>query len=664
MRATRKALATRHHEREIPGVGADRPRPPRSAARPGRAPRPPSMSLALARKYRPKNFASVAVQSHVSNTLKGAIARGRVAHGYLLCGPRGTGKTTLARVLAMALNCEVRGARADGEPCGECTSCQRIWSGGSSLDVVEMDAASNRSVEDARELRERAMYAPTGDDRYKVYIVDEAHMLTREAWNALLKILEEPPPRVVFVFATTEPQKIAQLAAPILSRLQRFDLKRIGPAEIRERLAAVLESEQVAYEPDALGMIARAADGGLRDALSLTDQVLSLGDDARVTAARVQEALGLVPEDEFLAVLDLIAERRAGDVFATVARLAESGVDFALFLTGLGDMLRSLLALSLGGAAPDLSERAREALAARVGRLGPSDLLRMLQVLVEAEPRFRKSGQQQLLLEMLLVRFALLDRSVDLEAVLRELGGDGGGSAAAPTPAPRRTEPTAPTAPPPRATASDEARRPGPAGASLRAAFEAAVAERAEETRPAAPVRPFVPPVAPPSSTPRQTAEPMMAPGTAPGMAPGGGTALVEAPAPPLRAAPIDVSVLAARWHQVVDFARAARPLAGTALAAALPIAAAVSGAVTIELQEANDTYVQALEAGRDDVLAAVQLVYPGATRVVVRAPQGAAAPTERLTTENVRAERITALSRRDPVLGAAIDALDLDLVD
>jgi DNA polymerase-3 subunit gamma/tau len=626
------------------------------------------MSLALARKYRPKNFASVAVQSHVSNTLKGAIARGRVAHGYLLCGPRGTGKTTLARVLAMALNCEVRGARADGEPCGECTSCQRIWSGGSSLDVVEMDAASNRSVEDARELRERAMYAPTGDDRYKVYIVDEAHMLTREAWNALLKILEEPPPRVVFVFATTEPQKIAQLAAPILSRLQRFDLKRIGPAEIRERLAAVLESEQVAYEPDALGMIARAADGGLRDALSLTDQVLSLGDDARVTAARVQEALGLVPEDEFLAVLDLIAERRAGDVFATVARLAESGVDFALFLTGLGDMLRSLLALSLGGAAPDLSERAREALAARVGRLGPSDLLRMLQVLVEAEPRFRKSGQQQLLLEMLLVRFALLDRSVDLEAVLRELGGDGGGSAAAPTPAPRRTEPTAPTAPPPRATASDEARRPGPAGASLRAAFEAAVAERAEETRPAAPVRPFVPPVAPPASTPRQTAEPMMAPGTAPGtapgMAPGGGTALVEAPAPPVRAAPIDVSVLAAGWHQVVDFARAARPLAGTALAAALPIAAAVSGAVTIELQEANDTYVQALEAGRDDVLAAVQLVYPGATRVVVRAPQGAAAPTERLTTENVRAERITALSRRDPVLGAAIDALDLDLVD
>src|SRR5687767_3959285 len=262
--------------------------------------------LALARKYRPRTFADVAVQSHVSNTLKGAIAAGRVAHGYLLSGPRGVGKTTLARVLAMALNCE--NEAPGGEPCGLCTSCTRIWAGSASLDVVEIDAASNRGVDDARELRERAMYAPSGDNRYKVYIVDEAHMLTREAWNALLKILEEPPPRVVFVFATTEPQKIAQSAAPVLSRLQRFDFKRIGPADIRARLETVLEKEDVQASDDAMAMIARAADGSMRDALSLTDQVISIGEGS-MTADRVREALGLVPEEEFLAILDIIGNR-------------------------------------------------------------------------------------------------------------------------------------------------------------------------------------------------------------------------------------------------------------------------------------------------------------------------------------------------------------------
>ena len=407
------------------------------------------MALALARKYRPKTFADVAVQSHVAATLKGAIASGRVAHGYLLAGPRGVGKTTLARVLAMALNCERRGDPAlGGEPCGECASCQRIWSGASSLDVVEIDAASNRGVDDARELRERAMYAPSGEDRFKVYIVDEAHMLTREAWNALLKILEEPPPRVVFVFATTEPQKIAQAAAPVLSRLQRFDFKRIGPADIRARLERVLREEGIAFESDALAMIARAADGSMRDALSLTDQVLAMGAEA-VGPDRVREALGLVAEDELLALFDLIAERRAGEVFGFVARLADAGVDLGQFLSGLTDLLRAQLAIALGGQPPDVSDATRDALEARRDSFVAADLLRMLSIATELEPRFRRSGQQQLLLEAMLVRFALLDRAVSLEAVLRGLGGGSAGGTgdeeAAPRPA-RRAAPAAPRA--------------------------------------------------------------------------------------------------------------------------------------------------------------------------------------------------------------------------
>ncbi|HEU4629490.1 MAG TPA: DNA polymerase III subunit gamma/tau [Gemmatimonadaceae bacterium] len=654
------------------------------------------MALALARKYRPRNFASVAVQSHVSNTLRGAIARGRVAQGYLLCGPRGTGKTTLARVLAMALNCERRHAGIDaglaagtaaggsadnvpasdaslardaGEPCGECASCQRIWSGAASLDVVEIDAASNRGVDDARELRERAMYAPSAEDRYKVYIVDEAHMLTREAWNALLKVLEEPPPRVVFVFATTEPQKIAQTAAPVMSRLQRFDLKRIGPAEIRERLAAVLAAEGVPAEPDALAMIARAADGGLRDALSLTDQVLSLGDGG-VTAERVRDALGLVPEDEFLALLDLVAERRAGDVFGAVGRLVDGGVDLGLFFTGLGDILRAQLAVVLGGAAGDVSERMLAELQARRDRLAAGDLLRMLAALGELEPRFRRSGQQQLLLETLLVRFALMDRAVELEAVLRELGG----GSSSPRGGPAR--PVVPLSPPSAGSTSSLAGSgPAPPAAPVipvapvtPVARDVAPSVGSAGRQPTRAAREVAPPSVPASEAAAGGPPPWDGPKpweAGPDGGARGATATIVPPptATSARAAAPDLNRLVERWGEVVARVREqGRVMLATLLGDTLPVAVSASGVVTIEAED--EAAATGLETGRDDLLAALGAIFPGIQRVVVRGSSGAVRPPQRLTTEGIREERLGNLRRRDPQLAEAVDALDLELLD
>ncbi len=371
-------------------------------------------------------------QDHIGPTLRAAVDSGRVAHAYLFCGPRGVGKTTAARILAMALNCP---EREGGEPCGVCESCERIWSGRASLDVVEIDAASHRGVDDARDLRERAMYAPTSETRWKVYIVDEAHMLTRDAWNALLKILEEPPPRVVFAFATTEPQKIEQGAAPVLSRCQRFDFRRVSVPDIIGRLETVLEREGIEADEGALLSVARRADGGVRDALSTLDQVLSFTGDT-IRREDVRGMLGLVDDDRYLAFFDLAAGRDRAGVFGFVQELLDAGYDPAEFVRGLGDTLRAMLILRLDPSsdALELMPGSRERFAEKAASFTPADLLRYLVAVsdFESEGTLQRSSQHRIQLEVLLLRLVSMDSTVELEELLEAVRGGPGSATAGP----------------------------------------------------------------------------------------------------------------------------------------------------------------------------------------------------------------------------------------
>jgi DNA polymerase-3 subunit gamma/tau len=316
------------------------------------------------------------------------------------------------------------------------------------------------------------MYAPSEEGRYKVYIVDEAHMLTREAWNALLKILEEPPPRVIFVFATTEPQKIQQSAAPILSRCQRFDFRRIGVNDVVGRLRTVLGREGLEAPEDALRIIGRKADGGMRDALSLLDQVLSLT-GGEVEADAVRRVLGLVEEERYLEILDILADGRHAEVFSVVEQLLDEGYDLVEFYHGLLDALRTVLRLRLSpGAELDLRDDLRASFAARAERFEPGDLVRMLAAAadMEATGGLRRSANPRVLVEMLLLRLSYLDRTVDLEELLRAMGGapalrGGAGKPPAGPPSTPSDRPTRRDAEPrggaPAAAPGAEARRPG-----------------------------------------------------------------------------------------------------------------------------------------------------------------------------------------------------------
>ena len=541
-----------------------------------------------------------------------------MGHAYLFCGPRGVGKTTLARILAMSLNCA--GRTAEGEPCGTCANCEHIWGGHTSLDVVEIDAASNRGVDDARELRARAMLAPSEEDRYKVYILDEAHMLTREAWNALLKILEEPPARVIFCFATTEPRRIQQTASPILSRCQRFDFRRIGTDDIMKRLRQVLEAEGIGFDPEALRAIARKANGGMRDGLSLLDQVLALSDE-EVRVDAVVRVLGVVAEERYLQVIDLILARRHGAVFDFVEELLDEGYDLVEFYHGLTERMRLLLRLALDPAGTPglMAGELREAYARRAGEFAPGDLVRMLAMAsgLEADGSLRRTGRPRVMVEMLLLRMSYLDRTIELEDVIRSLGG-----------APAR-EPAPPATP---------AAMAGSRQAALDADAAASNTEAAAPDTPAAAL-----------DADARKAEAAAAPG-------------------PLNASPSPVATagLSAAWEALLDDRKHLKALPGgltTFLRAATQregqggLVLEIPGAAEARLRQ--PAVLRALEEGL-----AHHAGLDSARISLVRGDADDGIGRGRVTRDSVRMTRLKELVKQAPHIGRAVDELELDLVD
>jgi DNA polymerase-3 subunit gamma/tau len=354
--------------------------------------------LALYREWRPQRFDEVVGQDHVKQTLKNAIKHNRIAHAYLLAGPRGTGKTTVAKVLAKAVNCR---DAASVEPCNDCEPCRTVTEG-SSMDVLEIDAASNRGIDEIRELRERVRYSPAELD-YKVYIIDEVHMLTNQAFNALLKTLEAPPEHVIFVLATTEPHKIPPT---ILSRCQRFDFHLLPTKLIAERLREVCAARSVDASPEVIALIARHAEGALRDALSLLDQVFSFGGDA-LAVEDVLAVLGTARDEVVLETVSALTTGQVERVMQLVDEVVQQGVEVRQFIQNLIEHCRNLLMVQIAENPQELVPATREdlrALMQQANQLGHQKILQLIDALSELDGRLRWSAQPRLVIEVELLR--------------------------------------------------------------------------------------------------------------------------------------------------------------------------------------------------------------------------------------------------------------------
>ncbi|RCK73592.1 MAG: DNA polymerase III subunits gamma and tau [Ignavibacteriae bacterium] len=370
--------------------------------------------LVTARKWRPLKFEDVVGQEHITTTLRNAIARNRISHAYLFSGPRGVGKTTTARILAKAINCL---NPKDFNPDNECEICLEITEG-RNMDVLEIDGASNRGIEEIRNLRESVKYVPT-KNKYKVYVIDEVHMLTKEAFNALLKTLEEPPAHVIFIFATTE---IFKVPATILSRCQRFDFRRISTDEIMKHLQLIAKTEKIKIDDDALLIIAKKGDGSMRDAQSIFDQVVSFCGNEIDTKSTIQ-ALGLVDQEIFFRTTDIIRNKDTKAAIVLVDEIITQGYDIKEYLSGLTEHLRNFIITITTGNTKliEVAEIYKKKYAEDAKHFKENDLLRLIKIVTEAQNSIKWDVQPRYKLELALIQMTKLDNSVEIEKLLNQI---------------------------------------------------------------------------------------------------------------------------------------------------------------------------------------------------------------------------------------------------
>lgn len=371
---------------------------------------------ALYRKWRPSTFEDVKGQDHIVTTLKNQISSGRIGHAYLFCGTRGTGKTSIAKIFARAVNCE---QSSDGSPCNECETCRSILTG-SSMNVIEIDAASNNGVENIREIREQVQYPPT-EGRYRVYIIDEVHMLSTGAFNALLKTLEEPPPYVIFILATTEVHKIP---ITVLSRCQRYDFRRISIETLSDRLKELTSAEQIAAQDRALAYIAKAADGSMRDALSLLDQCVAFHYGKELTYDNVLEVLGAVDASVFSELLRAVIGGQTTQCIQKLEEMVIQGRELGQFVTDFIWYLRNLLLIKTADSAEDMLEMSEEnilQLREEAKLIESEILMRYIRVFSELSNQLRYASQKRVLIELALIKLTKPQMEPNMDSILQRL---------------------------------------------------------------------------------------------------------------------------------------------------------------------------------------------------------------------------------------------------